>query len=31
MNDVAVKAVERDIEKGAWSEIFGGGLGLTRR
>ena len=28
MNDAAVKAVEREVEKGAWSEIFGGGLGL---
>ena len=28
MNDAAVKAVEREAEKGAWSEIFGGGLGL---
>src|SRR3954447_14679376 len=28
MNDAVVKAVEREAEKGAWSEIFGGGLGL---
>jgi MFS family permease len=28
MSDLAPKAVEREIEKGAWSEIFGGGLGL---
>ena len=28
MNDAAVKAADRETEKGAWSEIFGGGLGL---
>jgi MFS family permease len=28
MNDAAVEAPERGTEKGSWSEIFGGGLGL---
>src|SRR3954447_20962315 len=28
MNDATGKSVEREAEKGAWSEIFGGGLGF---